>query len=123
MLRSIAKDQSFVGKLRFAYRQKNLMDAKEFCDRWFGYEGLSMEELENIWTTRGHRANCVRLLADILGQDESYIRKRWGARFEDMPSAYGATLKYADALRQVVVVAVGVLTPDRVLEIVKKSLE
>lgn len=67
------------------------MEAQEFCDRWFGDD----EELKG---KRGYRANCARLLSQILGVEFNTVDS-WGKNFERMPKEHQRTLLFADGHR------------------------
>jgi len=69
---------------------------RQFCQAYFGLEGLPPEEMAEAETESGYRKKCVKLLAKVLNMTERSVRY-WGPglNFEKMPEHYKASLGYA----------------------------
>ncbi|BAS59926.1 hypothetical protein NIES2135_20840 [Leptolyngbya boryana NIES-2135] len=83
-----------------ALQKLKTMDAWTFCDRWFGIDQLPPHEQEAARNKRGYRAQCVRVVAAVLGLQESTVDE-WGTKLERMPeNPHQRALAYADVIRQ-----------------------
>ena len=102
------------------FRLLFVMDADQFCDRWFGLDILPVSEREKIKKSWGYKSKRVRLLSEILQKPEKTIHN-WGSNFENMPNDCKPTLIYADALRIQLKAAPEVLL--KILLEEKKNLE
>lgn len=83
-----------------ALQRLKTMDAWTFCDRWFGINQLPPQEQDAARSKRGYRAQCVRVVATVLGLQESTVDE-WGTKLERMPeNPHQKALAYADVIRQ-----------------------